>query len=365
MRRPICFVLACITCTSFAFAADAKSPARKVQVVQAEVRTQPGSAWAGGETGPDVQKPQPPQPEKLTRYPTPAGEPQTFSGKVVGLPPNAVAQVGVVAMIGVQWIATDNYKWQKLAADGSFTITGDHKPKAAKALVVDVKGRAQTFLRAEFVPTESARDIELRLPSVRPVVITMEDDAGKDVSGFRGEIFTGYQRTDDAGKVLEMQRLGNPTAIGGAIVFDAPADEPIAVLLAGPRVAPYYAIIDPRQADEFHFKMLAESRIRGVVTRDGKPAGGERVFLSNDAAPLSASIRRTDGAGRFDAPGRTPGVHHIRIGTHESLVQVQPGETAQVAIELGTSTPAERPIAPFVPVAAPARTPPAGAAAAR
>jgi hypothetical protein len=340
-------VLSMLVSATFASAATTTAP-RKTQTIQAEVRTDPSSAWSG-ESSPTATTQ--PFADKFTRYATPAGQPQTFSGKVIGLPPNAPAQIGVVAMIGTQWIRTDNYKWQKLAPDGSFTITGDHKPDAGMVLAVDVRGRAQQFLSAEFDATESAGDIEFHLAKTKPIVITMEDATGREVAGFRAEVFTATHRTDERGNPVQMQRIGNVTAAGGAVVFETVADEPVAVLLAGPRVAPYYAVVDPRQADEFRFKMLAESRIRGLVTRDGKPASGAQVFLVNDAAPLSATIRKTDGQGRFDAPARTPGVHRIRINGHESMVQVQPGETAQVTIELGAATPT----APFVPVV-PARS---------
>src|SRR5215212_1107630 len=111
---------------------------------------------------------------------------------------------------------------------------------------------------------------------------------GNPISSFRGEVFNAYIVTDDQGNELRPQRFGNPVARDGAIVLDLPA-EPFGVLLAAEKVAPYYELIDPREASHFHFKMLAAGRIRGVVTRAGKPAVSEGVFMVNNAAPMSAS----------------------------------------------------------------------------
>jgi hypothetical protein len=327
-----------------AVAAQAPATApRKTQTIQAEVRTEQWSGWGGWQELPAGVK-QEQAPEKFTRFPAPQGQPQTFSGKVTNFPPGKAAQVGVVAVVGTHWIKPDNYKWQKCEPDGSFTITGDHKPGAKKALVAAVGDRPWTFLRAEFAPRESARDVEIRVKEGKTLVLTMEDSQGKAVRGFQGEVFNAYVTTDDQGKQLKAQRLGALTSSGGAIVFAAPL-EPIGVLLAASGIAPYYAVIDPREADEFHFKMLAESRVRGVVTRDGQPVAGQQIYMVNGAAPLSATLRKTDAQGRFDIAGRVPGRHDIRVGAYRTTVQVQPGETAELNIEVSAAAASSPPAA--------------------
>ena len=86
--------------------------------------------------------------------------------------------------------------------------------------------------------------------------------------------------------------------------------------------------------------MLDASRIKGTVTQDGKPAAQVEVYTVNDGAPLSASVRKTDAAGRFDLPGRTPGVDHLTVGSYQTDVQLKPGETADLKIDLSAQPPA-------------------------
>ena len=282
---------------------------RKVQTIAVQI---PTAAAASAELPPEIQA-LALIPEKFERFETPAGQPPTFSGNVIGIPPGKRAQVGVVANLGTQWIQPKNYKYAKVAPDGAFSITADHKPDAIKSLMVTIDGRLATFLRADFAPNESAKDVELRLSDAKTIVLTMENPQGADVRGFQVEAFTAYAMQDDAGQQnLRMQRVAATSSSAGAIVLEAPL-EPVAVLLASTGLAPCYRIIDPRQADEFHFKMLAASRVRGIVTRNGKPVAGAQMYMVNPAAALSATLRKTDPQGRFDIGGRPPGRQQIRV----------------------------------------------------
>src|SRR5687768_8921625 len=93
---------------------------RKTQTIQAQIRTEEWLGWGGGgEQLPEGTKLEQ-TPQKFTPFPAPEGQPQTFTGKVTGIPPGKAAQVGVVALIGTHWIKSDNYKWQKCEPDGSF-----------------------------------------------------------------------------------------------------------------------------------------------------------------------------------------------------------------------------------------------------
>ena len=344
-----------------AAAAPAAAGERKTQTIQCEVRTERWKGWGEGEAAPPELAVEPQQPEKFERFLTPQGAVPTFSGKVIGIPPGKTARIVVVANVGTQWIDPKNYKTAKVAPDGGFVIVADHKPDANKSIMASIDGRLATFLRAEFEPNESTSAIELRLPDTKPIVLTMEDPKGKSMSGFRYEIFNPYLWRDDAGRALRVQRLASGAASAGALVLDAPL-EPFAVLLSANGVAPYYQVLDPRQAEEFHFKMIPPSRIRGVVTRDGKPVPGQEMYMVNRAAPLSVTLRKTDAQGRFDFGGRVPGQQDIRVGGFATSVQVQPGETADVELELGPPTP---PKLPFLPMQTPATQPSPAPTAAR
>jgi hypothetical protein len=345
MRPTLAFLAILISLPLAATAAPAAaappstSSQRKTQDIQVQVRTERWSGWGPGALEPDGATTRPLPPEKFERFETPAGQSPTFSGKVIGIPAGKTAQVTVVTNHGTQWIDPKNYKSVKTAPDGSFTVTAPLDPAkadATKSLCVNLDGRVSQFLRAEFTPTESARNIEFQLAPVKTVVLSMEDSTGKSVRSFRVEAFNAYIMKDDAGQALNIQRLTSGSTGGGAIVFDAPP-EPIAVLLSSNGLAPYYQIIDPRQADEFHFKMIPAARIRGTVTRDGQPVPGQQIYMVNRAAPLSATIRKTDPQGRFDFPGRVPGQQDIRVGAYQTTLELTPGETADVTLETGAA----------------------------
>jgi len=307
----------------------------KLQTIQAEIRTENWKGWGNGEPLPaELKKGR--APEKFTRIHAHPGLPQTFSGKVVGLAPTQKAQIGIVSMIGTQWLSNKNYEWFPLDASRAFSVVSVNHPEAGKTFLVKADASPWTFLRADFAPGEGASDIELHIKPAVKTAVTMEDAHGNTVGWFQAEIFNAYVMTDDNGKQLDAQRFGKGVSNGGVMLLDLPS-EPVALLLeAGPKIAPYYMVIDPRQANHFHFKMLDSSRIKGTVTQDGKPAAQIEVYTVNDAAPLSASIRKTDAAGRFDLPGRTPGVDHLTVGSYQTDVQLKPGETADLKIDLSS-----------------------------
>ena len=79
----------------------------------------------------------------------------------------------------------------------------------------------------------------------------MEDAQGNAIGSFQAEIFNAYVMTDDNGKELDAQRFGKGASNGGVMLLDLPP-EPVALLLeAGPKIAPYYMVIDPRAGKPF------------------------------------------------------------------------------------------------------------------
>jgi hypothetical protein len=279
-------------------------------------------------------------PVKLERFATPAGEKPTFSGKLICVNPADGAELGIVSMVGVHWLRNENYEWTGLGADGSFKVTAERNPMAKHAIAVKATGHPWTFLRAEFAPNESAKDIELVVPEPKTVRITAESSDGQPVPWFKIEIFNAFKMIDDHSKELGRQRYGYVMARGGELITDLA--EPVGILISGGGVAPAYEILDPAEADEFHFIMLRESMLTGTVTRAGKPVAGERIVIVNEAAPLSATAKKTDNAGRFTATNRTPGETTIYVGLGapetKKFVTLAEGEQTDVKIELPEAT---------------------------
>jgi RNA polymerase sigma factor (sigma-70 family) len=270
--------------------------------------------------------------DTLTRFATPAGEKDTFSGRAVDVVDEASAQAAVVYLRGAHWLNNANYQWQKLGPGGTFNLTADKFPDAQKALAIRAKGQSVTYLRAEFARGESAKDVVVHMLPTKMVTLAFKEPSGLEATGCKVEIFTG-DRTDDQGRALNMQRLDATTAAGGTIAVRVPLEQ-VALFITGDRIAPYFQTIDPRASDRYELNLLAPAHISGRVTDRGKPVVGQRVVVSNDAVDLSTVNCKTDGQGRFRLIHGAPGMNSISVkGKHVNVKMVE-GDNKAIDIEL-------------------------------
>lgn len=286
--------------------------------------------------------------EIFTRYITPAGQPATFEGKVEGLNPGVLPEVGIVSLRGTQWTSNANYQWMPVNADGTFSIAAANHPDARRAIAVRTKGQSVTFLRAEFEANESARDIVVRMKPTKPITFTAIDSAGNPVNSFKVEIFDAgafaEQLYDDNGRPLRPQRLDAPVTSRGVLDVVVPL-EPLSVLVSGNGIAPYQHRIDPRERDSFTFSLLKATPIHVTITDDGVPVAKERVMLNNPAVAFSFTARTTDDAGHLTLPAGIPGSYRIRVRNETVETTVIEGEPCFVEIDLkDLETPATQPI---------------------
>ena len=293
---------------------------------------------AGATPAPPPPTTAPSLPEALTRYLTPPGSRASFAGRVEGLANPANAEVGVVYLRGTHWLSTDNYQWQPVNADGTFTITAEKYPRARRALAVRSKGHSTTFLRAEFGANESARDIRLRMKPVRPITVVAKDSRGRPVSSLRVEVFEpsigyGEPRTDDQGRDLVAQQLEVRVDPGNELTVAVPL-EPVSLFIGGTGVASHLHTVDPRLSDRFEFQLLAATRIEGMVTRAGTPVAGARVMLNNDTEPLSYVARKTDAKGYFRLTNGVPGTYTIAVGGKTFRVPLAERKPRYVTLDL-------------------------------
>jgi hypothetical protein len=318
----------------FSLSAIAFAQTPTVKVFQEQPPTAPSPDWDGRDMPADMKAQL--KAEKYEKFPTPAGQKPTFSGRVAGVGAGDSPEIAVISLIGVHWLKNDNYEWSAVNPDGSFSITAEKNPQARHALVVKAMGHPWTFFRAEFAPTESARNIEINVPPAKTVRITAETSDSQPVPSFKAEVFNAYKMLDNDNHELRRQRYGYVNAKGGEITMDIA--EPVGVLISGNGIAPAYEIIDPKDGDEFHFILMHEAILTGTVTRDGKPVADQRVSIINEGAALSASGKKTDKDGRFTAAGRTPGKTEISVGKVNRTVELREGEQTDVTIELNPAT---------------------------
>ena len=255
----------------------------------------------------------PPATRKRTRrrnsraIPRPPGSRRPSAAKSIGIPPGKSAQVGVAALIGTHWIKPDNYQWAKVAPDGSFTITGDFKPDARKALLAAVD-------RCTPVQRPPRRVRRRRIRARRRIAHQAGQDDRPDDGRSRRQAGQPASRPRSSTPTpCATMRTSRSKRIGWRRRRPAPArscsmapPEPLGVLLAANKLAPYYVVIDPRDADAFHVKMLAESRIKG--------RGHARRAAAGGGADSHRQCRRA--ALRHVAQDRRPGaIRHRRPRT--------------------------------------------------
>ena len=308
--------------------AAAPAAPESVQVIQAKIGVAPATQTIALTTRPA---------ESFTRYATPAGSSATFSGRVEGVIDPAAAEVGIIALRGVQWTSNANYQWEPLNADGTFTIAAAAFPEASRALAVRSKGQSVTFVRATFEPGDSARDVVIHMKQTRPISIIATDSAGTPVNSFKVEIFDGSADgeflLDDQGNRLSTQRLDAPLTSRGLIEVNVPL-EPLCVMVSGTGIAPFFQKIDPRTDDKFSFHLLKATPIAVTITDGGKPVANERVMLNNPAVHFSYTARKTDAAGHFVLPAGIPGTYRIALRNKVVETQVIEGVPCEVEIDL-------------------------------
>ena len=279
--------------------------------------------------------------EVFTTFATPTGSSATFSGKVTGLSDydnsGNNALVGIIYLNGIFWDKYDNYQWASLKPDGTFTITADRYPDAKKILVVKQPGRAWGFLRHDFAAGDSAKDIVINMTDGYRMLVQIEDSNGKPPQGaFQAEVFDGVKFKDATGTFATYQRIGLFHSDGSEpwLVVDVP-DEPVALYVSAPGLAPFYQIVDPSKTSVFVFRLLPAAEIHGAVTKGGAPLKDANVSVGCATDPLSWRTAKTADDGIFDIQNMPPGSYTVRVNdVDQPQVVVNPGKTTEVSVAL-------------------------------
>src|SRR4051812_23521610 len=143
--------------------AQTSQPSVRTKTIEVEIPTE---IWPGWERGTIDEDPNAGatklEPEPYTSFPTPAGQPATFSGKIVGLDSYKDVEVAVITVVPREYFSHNAFVTALVRADGSFSLRSQDHLDLAKTICVRPPGRPWTYLRHDFPPGQSGRDIVLR-----------------------------------------------------------------------------------------------------------------------------------------------------------------------------------------------------------
>lgn len=265
--------------------------------------------------------------EEFSVVKTPEGELRRFSGRVAGLQDYDGAVIGLVSMVDVWWVNDDKYEWSRVHADGTFEITAQRYPASLKAICVRAPGHPWTFLRYNFKAGEGGEKIVLYTEPGKLVHISASiAGEAQPLSWLAVEPFEAYTAYDDNGNKVTKQRYGRLSGQDNDLYITLPL-RPVALYISADDAACYYHIIDPSQADYFHFNLLKEGRLKLKLLQGGQSASNVSVKMYNDAAPLSVRVNSTSAEGILEAGTLVPGTYDVEIGKRSFSFEVKSGET--------------------------------------
>jgi hypothetical protein len=239
--------------------------------------------------------------------------------------------------VGIPWTHPDAYQWEKVAPDGSFSITDARYTHADKAVAMRGPQTAWTFLRFNFAPNHGAKNIVLQAAPSKKVTLTASGPDMKNLTDFWVDVFDAYSQVDDRGNWLNREWGGT---------YDSDKEKSLDVVLPVGEVAlfvhhegwaGFYQMVDTRKADHFHFVLMpgGELKIR-TLDGEGKPKSGVGVIWKNPAAPLSYWEFKTRGNGEFLGEDLVPGTFQVDVaGFGSRRVEVQPDSVTEVLLQQG------------------------------
>ena len=333
-------ILALTFAASLCFAETPVEPANVGNTLVYRADT-PQGQWNGwGHSSPvkaDADKTPAPGPEQFTVVEATPNVRRTFSGKGAGLSSLDGVEVGLVSLVGVHWVNKEAYQWEKVAADGTFSITDTHYTDAGKAIVLRGPDTAWTFLRYDFKPNEGGKDIVLNATCSKKITLTASGPDMKDFTKVQVEVFDAYAPSDDHGKSLRRQRHGAFES-GDQSSMDVPLPNgEVALFVHHKGCAGFYQIIDTRKADHFHFVLNTAGQLRILaLDANGNPKSGVVANWINPAAPLSISNNTTKDNGESLAENLVPGTFHLNVnGFGSYTIDIQGGNVTKVLLQDG------------------------------
>jgi hypothetical protein len=308
-------------------------PASRTRVVNIDAPTEIWPGWQKGliDTDP-VQVAHPP--DQYTSFPTPPRRTPTFSGKVVGLDSYDNAEVAIVGVFGAEYLYDVAYHWAMVREDGTFSLTAPSRfLDSPRTLCVRAPGRPWTFLRHDFSPGESGKDIVLKCEPGKSVLVRAQLEGGPAKAWMSVEAFDGYQRRDRDGNPAQSQYHGGQKSDDGSASIMLPL-RPMALRVRAEGSAAGCVIVDPRETDELIVHLPREARLKGSVVQGNRSLGMVKVIIFNPCGRLSMAAVQTGTDGSFEFPGLMAGTYMLEIEGQRFEATLQRGKTNSARYDL-------------------------------
>jgi hypothetical protein len=314
--------------------AQTSQPSVRTRTIEVEIPTQ---IWPGWERGTIDEDPNAAttklEPEQYTSFPTPAGQPPTFSGKVVGLDSYADVEVAVITVLPREYFSHNAFVTALVRADGSFSLRSQDHLDLAKTICVRAPGRPWTYLRHDFPPGQSGRDIVLRAEEGKKVTVTARRQGGPEKSFVTVEAFDGYQRRDNDGKIVQSAYYGGRNSMDGTAWVMLPM-RPMALRIRADGSANSFVMVDPREVDHLIVTLPSEARVRARIIKNGQNVKFHTVWFFNPAARLSWGGVETNDEGVFELRGLMPGEYIFMVDGQNFSSVLKQGRTNDVSFSV-------------------------------
>ncbi len=224
------------------------------------------------------------------------------------------------------------------AADGAFVVWGV-EPGTYALKILDAANQSVSLLNDEAtasVTTVRGRDVsDLELTARRPSGQIVGVVQGPDGEPVIDAWVTAHAQMDDSMDWADGIRPSSVlTDADGRFVLEGLADQPFDLHVRGPDAETRGALEEVSVGSDVVVPLEALGQIHGVVTRDGAPVTSFSVGIGNESHDVMA-----DG-GRFEMPRVEPGTHTVVAMTDEgsahAKVEVEPGATMEISLEIGS-----------------------------
>jgi hypothetical protein len=252
---------------------------------------------------------------------------------VVGAESLDGVEVGLVKVFNHEYCQSNAMDLTMLRDDGTFSMRPSHSDDRPRTLCVRAPGHPWTYLRHDFPPGASGKDIVLHLEPGKKILVHAQLQGGPAKTWMMVEAFDGYQRRDDHQAPVHSEYYGGHQSDEGSAYIMLPL-RPMALRVRADNSASGCVIVDPREVDEVTIRLPKEGRLNVHVVSGSRELPQKTVWLFNPCQRLSWMGIETGTDARFDLEGLMPGQYRCFVDDHVFTVSVGEGATTEARFDL-------------------------------